>query len=69
MKAVSYEEGKELVRHCVCAECGAPLTLPWGGSYGINSFVVRCGENPDHEGFVKAKRYISVEAQLLGRQK
>ena len=60
MKVVSYEEGKELVKRCVCGECGAPLTLPWGGAYGINSHIVRCSENLEHEGFVKQASYTEI---------
>lgn len=52
MQAISYEEGKALCESHVCGECGAPLTLPWGGAYGINGHVLRCGVNPEHTGIV-----------------
>ena len=33
MIPVDYELGKEIVETCTC-ECGAGLTLPWGGRWG-----------------------------------
>jgi len=57
VKQVSYDEGKELVATHICGVCGSPLTLPWGGSYNINSYVIRCAKDKDHEGFVKPKSY------------
>jgi len=60
MQAIDIQEGKRLVKTHVCAECGGELTLPWGGAYGIENYVIRCGENPDHEGFVKPKSYTQA---------
>ena len=49
----SYAEGQEITKNYLCAECSAPLLLAWGGYYGINSYVVRCGMYYKHEGIVK----------------
>lgn len=54
MQAVTYDEGKKLINNHVCGECGAALTLPWGGAYGVDSYVVRCSVNSGHKGIVKA---------------
>ena len=53
MQKVTYEEGKELFHTRVCGECGAFLTHAWGGSLGIDGYVVFCTNNPHHQGFVK----------------
>jgi hypothetical protein len=45
---------------CVCAECGAGLSVCWGGSMktkqypsGINSFAIRCANSPEHDGIAR----------------
>jgi len=52
--AIEYELGKEIVETCTC-ECGAGLTLPWGGSWGIDSYVIKCAANPKHDKVVPVK--------------
>ncbi|MBA7647647.1 hypothetical protein ES703_55424 [subsurface metagenome] len=54
MIAVDYELGKEIVETCTC-ECGAVITLPWGGSWGIDSFVIKCAADPSHDKVVPVK--------------
>ena len=48
MIEVDYELGKKIVETCTC-ECGAGLSLPWGGSWGINSHVIKCAADPSHD--------------------
>lgn len=57
MKQIDYEEGKKLVATHSCGECGSPLLLPWGGSYGIEGHIIRCSKDINHEGFVKQKTF------------
>lgn len=45
MFKVEFEDGKQILKNSVC-ECGHELTLCWGGFWGINSFVIRCGTDP-----------------------
>ena len=33
-----------------CAECGARLSVAWGGSHGYNSYILRCVDNIEHTG-------------------
>ena len=47
MISVEYERGKEIVGTCTC-ECGAGLTLAWGGSWGIESYVLKCTKDINH---------------------
>lgn len=47
MIAVDYELGKKIVETNTC-ECGAGLTLAWGGFWGIKSYVLKCIKDPSH---------------------
>ena len=49
---LDFEETKHLVRDYVCGECGARLSNPWGGYYGIDGYVVRCVKDQEHQGVV-----------------
>jgi hypothetical protein len=33
-----------------CLECGARLSVAWGGTFGYNSFLLRCGMDIKHKG-------------------
>jgi len=50
MHPMPHSEAVEVAKRNVCAECGNPLTVAWGGSYGIDGHVVRCGRDVTHEG-------------------
>ena len=54
MIPIEYELGEKIVGTCTC-ECGAVLTLPWGGAYGIDSFVIKCAADPTHDKVVPVK--------------
>jgi len=47
MIPVDWELGNKIIDTCTC-ECGAGLTMAWGGSWGINGYVLRCTRDPDH---------------------
>jgi hypothetical protein len=48
MIPIDYDLGKKLVDTCTC-QCGAPLTLAWGGAYGINKYVLKCTKDINHD--------------------
>ncbi len=58
MHQVEYEEGKELAQNNTCgsevdgAPCGAELLLCWGGTWGLDSYVLRCAKNEGHQGMI-----------------
>jgi len=54
MIPVDYELGRKIVETCTCV-CGAELTLPWGGAWGINSHVIKCAADPSHDKVVPIK--------------
>lgn len=39
-----------------CAECGARMTVAWGGAFGVNSYILRCGRKSQHQGLVTEAR-------------
>ncbi|KKM92415.1 hypothetical protein LCGC14_1218630 [marine sediment metagenome] len=59
MFAVDCEFGKTIVATCTC-ECGALLTLPWGGAYGLDSFVIKCAADPSHDKVVPVKSFYQM---------
>ena len=54
MIPIDYELGKRIIETCTC-ECGAALSLPWGGAWGINSYVLKCAAAPSHDKVVPVK--------------
>ena len=40
-------------RGYLCAECGANLTVAWGGAYKINSYILRCAKDVEHKGITR----------------
>jgi len=48
MRVVSYEEGKWIQDYCVCGNCQSPLVCCWGGSYGIDSYIIKCARDINH---------------------
>jgi hypothetical protein len=66
MIQVEFEEGKKLREKCRCAQCGAGLTVAWGGAFGIDSYVLRCAEEARHEGIISRPRLPAVTGEKLG---
>jgi len=56
MIPVDYELGKEIAETCVCGECGATLTLAWGGYWGLNSYVLKCTKDINHSQIARPAR-------------
>lgn len=49
-KEMSLDKMKDRVkRGYKCGVCGSPLTVAWGGSFGYNGYILRCGSNANHE--------------------
>ncbi len=49
-----HEEMQKVIdKGCVCLECGAPLSIAWGGFYGHNEYMLRCGNDPKHDGIAR----------------
>jgi hypothetical protein len=46
---IEYHEAQKLTKTHECAVCGGRLAVAWGGSYGINKHVLRCGNDTKHD--------------------
>jgi len=45
---MAYDEMKRVAETHRCGECGSLLTVAWGGSFGINSYILRCSKDTNH---------------------
>jgi len=59
MIPVDYELGKRVLDTCTC-ECGGALALCWGGTWGIDSYVLKCSSDPSHDKVVPVKSLTSM---------
>ncbi len=59
MITVDYELGRKIVDTCTC-ECGSGLSLPWGGSWGIDSYVIKCAADLSHDKVVPVKSFYQM---------
>lgn len=47
---------QDMIKHTqdhVCAKCQGALVVAWGGYYDIDSYVLKCGRDPTHQGIEK----------------
>ncbi len=52
MIEVEFTEGQTLLKTHRC-HCDVGLVLAWGGADGINGYVLKCAEDPEHTGMVE----------------
>lgn len=50
---LSKEEMDNSAQDDRCGECGSRLSVAWGGYWGIDGYVLRCGKNAEHATTVK----------------
>jgi len=55
MHPMPHSEAQDVAKWNVCGVCGTGLTVAWGGSWGINGYVVRCGKDATHEGIERVR--------------
>jgi hypothetical protein len=62
VKAVEYEEGLKILKsNPVCAECGTGMSLFWGGAWKIESYVIGCVTNKEHDGIARPARISNYD--------
>lgn len=61
-ETLTEEHLKEMADTHRCNECGGQLLLAWGGYYGIDGYVLRCGSNPEHS-TIAPKSRTAVKAE------
>lgn len=64
MQHLSYEECREIERTHICGVCKQPLVTIWDGE--ANSYAIKCGLDPSHEGFERLLSY--TQARKAGMQ-
>jgi hypothetical protein len=55
-----------------CGECGGVLTVAWGGAWGVNEYVIRCGNDMNHDTANKVDttaEYLEYKSKLGWRDK
>lgn len=55
---ISFEDGTDAVRGSVCSECRGPLTLPWGGFWKHEGYLLQCGRDRTHSGIRLAETAV-----------
>lgn len=50
-KLEKREDGFDIVEKFVCGADGANLSIAWGGAFGVEGYIVRCANDPQHEGY------------------
>ena len=53
----------------LCAQCQSRINVAWGGSFGINGYILRCGQNIDHHGITRHdKQYENKMREALSME-
>ena len=73
-ETMTYEDMKQAVHYgYLCAKCQGRLVIAWGGAYNVNGYILRCGNDINHEGITlhdkeyeqKIKEGFSMESNAL----
>lgn len=59
---ISHEEMSRLTGSHVCLQCGARLSVCWGGNYGVNEYALRCTRDINHTGVMR--KYIPTAYEI-----
>ena len=51
-----YETMQKRVDSHSCGVCQGNLTIAWGGAYGFNGYILRCGNDINHDILTDYKR-------------
>lgn len=68
---LEYEQAKKFIKERICSQCRCGLWLAWGGFYGINGWVIKCGCSGESGEFIRPYRpsvFESGAAQIYGIQ-
>ncbi len=60
MVQLECEEGKKLAERNMCAQYSTPIALAWGGSLGIEGWVLRCGQEPSRKGLMEQESHLQA---------
>ncbi len=65
-KLEKREEGFDIVEKFVCGVDGANLSIAWGGAFGVEGYIVRCANEPQHEGYKPRTSALQAIRQTAG---
>jgi hypothetical protein len=57
----TYEELGKIAKTHKCQTCSANLSVAWGGSFGIQDYIVRCTNNAGHKTFTRPYQPTNFE--------
>ena len=57
---LTHREAVKFVATRTCGICQSALTLPWGGIYNIQDYVIRCAKDRSHDAFAKTKSFTQM---------
>jgi len=56
---------KVVDRGYTCGQCGARLNIAWGGSFGINSQILRCGKDINHNTINRHDKQREAQIKII----
>ncbi len=66
---LDQRSAEEFTSKHACGDCGGRLTVAYGGAFGINEMVIRCGKNKDHNHFGKIKSERQIMEENMANEK
>jgi len=51
---------EQFVKGHICGDCGSNLTVAWGGKFGRQEYIIRCGRDVNHKNFVERKTWKQI---------
>lgn len=65
---LTYDEMRDLEKTHRCGICGGRLTTAWGGSRGVNSYILRCAKDVKHTGITRHDNTSEMEVNIIKRE-
>lgn len=65
---LTYEQMRDLEKTHRCGICGSLLTTAWGGSLGVNSYILRCSQDVTHTGITRHNNTSELEINKIKKE-
>jgi hypothetical protein len=65
---LTYQEMRDLEKTHRCGICNSLLTTAWGGSFGTNSYILRCSKDVTHTGITRHNKSSEMEINLIKKE-
>lgn len=65
---MSHEDMKRIAADSaqVCAECGGTMAVAWGGAHSYDCYILRCGKDVNHNGYIRERREAVYPGSHIG---